>query len=102
MVKREEKKVELKSSQEAFGIIGLTLGVLSIIMVGSNGIIMAIVGLIFSIMQQKKNPTKIGKAGIIVNIVSIIVAIIFIIVLIKYLAPILQQQLSQLNIPTTQ
>ena len=87
-------KKNLKSSDEAFGIIGLTLGILSIILVGSNGIVLAIVGLIFSAVQQKKHPTKIGKAGIIVNIVGIILAIIVIVLLLTYLKPILEQQLS--------
>lgn len=90
-------KKNLKSSEEAFGIIGLTLGILSIILLGSNGIVLAIVGLIFSVVQQKKHPTKIGKAGIIVNIVGIILAIIVIVLLLTYLKPILEQQLASFS-----
>ena len=92
------KKSGEKFNTESFGIIGLTLGITSIIFMGNNGILLGIVGLIFSMIQQKKNPTKIGKAGIIVNIVGIILAIVFLIVFIKYLAPIIQEQMQ--NFPT--
>jgi len=85
-----------KINDEAFGIIGLTLGILSIVFVASNGIIVGIIGLVFSLIQQKKHPTKLGKAAVIVNAVGIILAIAFVIVLIKYLAPYLQDQISNM------
>lgn len=95
--KKEERKLE--SSKEGFGIIGLTLGILSFMMLASNGIIVAVLGLIFSIIQQKKYPTRIGKAGIIISTIGIIASIIFIIFLVTYLSPIIEEQISQLNIP---
>ena len=79
------KKGDKKSDSEAFGIIGLTLGILSIIFMGNNGIIIGIIGLVFSMKQQKHNPTKLGKAGIILNIIGIVLAIVFVIIFIKYL-----------------
>ncbi len=95
----KEKKggKELASSKEAFGIIGLTLGILSLMMLGSNGILVAIVGIIFSIIQQKRYPTKIGKAAVILNSIGIIASIIFMVFLIKYLAPMIKDQLGQLG-----
>ncbi|MCK4552783.1 DUF4190 domain-containing protein [Candidatus Pacearchaeota archaeon] len=89
-----KKKVSKKFNNESFGIIGLTLGILSIIFMGNNGILLGIVGLVFSRMQQKNNPTKIGKAGIIVNIVGIILGIVFMVIFIKYLVPIIQEQIQ--------
>jgi len=88
------KKGSEKSNNESLGIIGLTLGITSIIFMGNNGILLGIAGLIFSMIQQKKNPTKIGKAGIIVNIVGIILAIVFLVVFIKYLIPVIQDQIQ--------
>ena len=88
------KKIGERSNKESFGIIGLTLGITSIIFMGNNGILLGIAGLIFSMIQQKKNPTKIGKAGIIVNIVGIILAIVFLVVFIKYLIPVIQDQIQ--------
>lgn len=89
-----KKSVSKKSNSESFGIIGLTLGILSIIFMGSNGIILGLVGLVFSRIQQKNNPTKIGKAGFIVNIIGIILAIVFLVVFIKYLVPVIQEQMQ--------
>ena len=85
-----------KINNETFGIIGLTLGILSIIFMGSNGIIVGIVGLIFGWIQQKKHPNKIGKAAMIVSAIGIVLALVFIIVLIKFLAPYVQQQIPNM------
>ena len=81
---------------EAFGIIGLTLGILSIIFIGSNGVLLALVGFTFSYIQHRRNPTKISKAGIIVNIIGFVLAIIFVVIAIKYLAPLIEQQMQGL------
>ncbi len=88
------KKKEGKNIGEAFGIIGLTLGILSIILIGSNGILISIVGFVFSYVQQQKHPTKIGKAGVVLNVIGFVLALIFIIVFIKYLSPLIQSQLQ--------
>lgn len=93
-----KKSVSKKFNCESFGIIGLTLGILSIIFIGNNGVLLGIVGLVFSRIQQKKNPTQIGKAGVIVNIIGIILGIIFLVVFIKYLVPIIQSQLQNFPI----
>ena len=80
----QEKKEE---ARESFGVIGLTLGILGILLIGSNGIFISLTGLIFSLIQQKKYKTKIGKAGVIVSTIGIIVGIIFILVFVYYITP---------------
>ena len=87
-------KKESKNKGEEFGVIGFTLGVLSIILVGSNGILIAIAGFIFSMIQQKKHPTKFSKAGIILNIIGFILAIIVLIVVMIWLKPLIENQIG--------
>ena len=82
---------EKKSVGEGMGISGFTLGVISIIVMGWLGIITSIVGFIFCMIQQKKNPTRLGKAGIIINIISFILSVVFLIVYVYYLFPLIQQ-----------
>lgn len=81
-MKKKVSRSESKGSGEEFGIVGFVLGLLSIVLVGSNGIILAILGLIFSTIQQKRKPTKLARIGKILSIVGIILAVILIIVLI--------------------
>jgi vacuolar-type H+-ATPase subunit I/STV1 len=77
----KKKKKSYKDSQEGLGISGFTLGVLSIILAGSIGLITSIVGFIFCYSQQRKSPMKLGKVGIILNIIGFVVSIVFIVVL---------------------
>ena len=79
-----------KNFGEGIGNSGFTLGVLSILLAGIIGILIAVVGLIFSTLQQKRNPTKLGKAGVILNIIGFILSIAFII----YLVPVFQSALQ--------
>ncbi len=89
-----EKKVkESKVKGNSFGASGFTLGVISILSFGLIGMIMSIVGFIFCFIQQKKKPTKLGKAGLILNIVGFILSIVYLV----YFAPILAQYLQNLN-----
>ena len=71
---------------EGLGIAGFTMGVLSVILAGWLGIGIAIVGFIFCLVQQRKNPTKLGKVGIVINVVGFVVSILFIVVFVKYLS----------------
>jgi hypothetical protein len=82
---------EKKSIGEGLGIAGFTLGILSIILAGGLGIGIAIVGFILCMVQQKKNPTKMGKAGLILNVIGVVVGIVFLVVYLKYLVPLMQQ-----------
>ncbi len=76
---------------EGLGISGFTLGVLAIIFSGWIGIVIAIVGLVFCLVQQKKHKTKLGKAGVILNIAGIILSIAVIVLYAKFIAPLLNQ-----------
>ena len=91
-----EKK---KSNQngEALGISGFTVGIagyFSLIFMGLLSLAFFVTGLVFCIMQQKRKPTKLGKAGLIINIIGIIMAIILFVIVAIYLYPLLQEQLQ--------
>jgi len=87
-------------SGESLGISGFTLGIMSIVLVIFSpilGILTSIVGFIFCVIQQRKNPTKFGKSGIIINAGGFLLNIIWMIVLINYILPVVQEQLAQLD-----
>ncbi|MGD9276717.1 MAG: hypothetical protein PVJ67_06085 [Candidatus Pacearchaeota archaeon] len=84
-----------KNLSEGLGISGFTLAVIGIIFTGYLGIVMSIIGIIFCYIQQKKNPNKLAKAGIIIGIIGIVLSIVYLIILIKVLSPALNQQFSQ-------
>jgi hypothetical protein len=86
------EKKESMVKGHSFGASGFTLGVLSIISLGIFGVVMSIVGFIFCFIQQKKKPTKLGKAGLIINVTGLILSIVWII----YLAPMLANYLNTL------
>ena len=87
------EKKEGRQIGEGLGISGFTLGVLSILFAGYVGIIIAIIGGIFCIVQQKKNKTNLGKVGLILNIAGIVLSIVFI----KYLAPLMTEMLQNVG-----
>ncbi|MEK6827180.1 MAG: hypothetical protein AABX99_01725 [Nanoarchaeota archaeon] len=75
-----EKKVkESKVKGNSLGASGFTLGVFSILSPGLMGMIMAIIGSMFCFTQQKNKPTKLGKAGLILNIVGFILSAVYLI-----------------------
>lgn len=89
-----EKREPLVKSH-SFGASGFTLGILSIVQAGPFGIIFSIVGFIFCLIQQLKKPTKLGKAGIILNIIGLILSIVYLILVFMFapqLAAFLQQK----------
>ncbi|MDP3026490.1 MAG: hypothetical protein Q8N63_02190 [Nanoarchaeota archaeon] len=61
------------------GIAGFILGLLSILLFLSIGVILAIIGLILCVIQIKRNKTKLAIAGLILSIIGIIVGIIMIV-----------------------
>ena len=78
MVKKKKSVEEaLPKTKEGLGISGFTLGVLSIVMAGSLGVLLAIVGFTFCMIQQKKSPMRLAKAGIILNIIGFVLGAIF-------------------------
>jgi hypothetical protein len=94
MVKKKEGKKKLSETKEGLGISGFILGILSLVWAGSIfvGTPLAIVGFIFCRIQQKSNPTKLGKIGTILNIIGFILGIAIFILLIV-LSPLIQENL---------
>ncbi|MFC1710728.1 hypothetical protein ACFLZJ_01035 [Nanoarchaeota archaeon] len=69
------KKKKFKGDSIGLGISGFTLGIVSLILIIFNaflGVLLAIVGLIFCIVQMKRKKTKLAKWGMGINIVGII------------------------------
>jgi len=71
----------------SLGASGFTLGIVSIISLGWFGVVLAVIGFAFCLIQQMKKPTKLAKAGIIINVIAFILSIVFIV----YLAPLLTE-----------
>ncbi len=96
MVEKKRKK-ESKKIGETLGISGFTLGIagyFSLLFMGLFSLGFFITGLIFCIIQQRKNPTKFGKKGLIINIIGIIATIILGVVVVLYIYPFIQDQLQ--------
>jgi len=84
-----------KKSGDAFGISGFTLGIVgfvSLLFSPLLSIAFCIVGTIFCVIQQKNKKTKLGKTGLVINILGIIASIVYFIILVKYIVPLIQQQ----------
>ena len=75
----------------SFGASGFTLGIISIILAGLYGIPLSITGFVFCLIQQLKKPTKLGKVGIILNIIGLVLSLLMIFVF----APIILQYLQE-------
>ncbi|MCF7910455.1 hypothetical protein K9L16_02170 [Candidatus Pacearchaeota archaeon] len=93
MVKKEAKKKEIKELGEGLGISGFTLGVLSIILAGWVGILTSVVGFVFCYSQQKNMPTKLGKTGLILNIIGFVISLIFVIIFVSQIYPLINAQI---------
>jgi apolipoprotein N-acyltransferase len=89
----EKRGKESRIKGNSLGASGFTIGVLSILSFGWIGLIMAVVGFVFCLIQQMKKPTKLAKAGLILNVIGFIASIVWIV----YLAPQFADWLEQLN-----
>ncbi|MCK5043600.1 hypothetical protein KAR52_01195 [Candidatus Pacearchaeota archaeon] len=86
MAKKEKKEVDKKTKSNTLGIAGFTLGITSLVLLLFTpfvGILTSIVGFIFCILQQKRNPTKFGKRGIIINVIGFVSNIVWWVLLVK-------------------
>jgi hypothetical protein len=92
MVKKKRESKTLSSSKEGLGISGFILGILSIALIGSGGILLSVVGFVFCLVQQKNNPMKLAKIGIILNIIGFVLSVAILILAIVF-APLLAQNL---------
>ena len=87
-----KKSSKEKSIGLGLGIAGFVLGILSIVLAGPIGIPLAVVGFALCFVQQKRNPTKLGKAGIILSIIGFVLSLVWI----YYLAPLTQEWLNKI------
>ena len=89
--KKKEVKEERKESQgknnEALGISGFTLGIVSLSLIfftTLGGALAAVAGLILGLMQQSKHRTKTARIGIILNIIGLVLNIVLIVLIIVF------------------
>jgi len=87
---REHKESKIKGN--SLGTAGFIFGILSILALAIPGIIISLAGFIFCYVQQKNKPTKLGKAGLILNVIGFILSLIWIF----YLGPIVLNWLRTL------
>jgi len=92
-----EKEGAKKELIEGLKISGFTLGVLSLIFTGSIGMIIAIIGFIFCFYSQRKSPTKLGKVGLILNILGFILGIVVLILVMTKFYPLIEQLQSNVQ-----
>jgi len=75
------RKKPVKTNSTGYGIAGFILGLLSIVLFSSQlGSWLGIIGLASSIIQIKRNKTKLAVAGLILSIIGIILSILVFIV----------------------
>ena len=87
-------KKESQGTGEELGLIGFVMGILSIILVVSNGLVIGLVGILISMTQQRRKPTKFGRLGVILNLIGILLGILAAILLATVLKSYLQTQLG--------
>jgi len=90
-----ETKKESKVEAEKLGISGFTLSISGLILILFNpiaGIIFSFVGVVFCIIQRKKNKTTLAKVGMIIGIVGVAVNLTYILVAFYWIFPYLQQK----------
>ncbi len=82
-MKKEVGEKDRNSNDNSFGILGVTLGILSIIFSSPpiNGLVLGILGLVMGIKQDKNNKMGWGKVAKILSVIGIILSIIMWIVL---------------------
>ena len=70
-------KEEVKSTNNDFGVASLILGILSLILFFTilPSIVLGILGVIFGVMQRKRQKTKWALAGIILSVLGIILSL---------------------------
>ncbi|MBI5803400.1 hypothetical protein HY448_01820 [Candidatus Pacearchaeota archaeon] len=86
-----------KKEGENLGVSGFTLGIVSILCLIFSpvfGVLISIVGFIFCLIQQRKNPTKLAKWGLILNVIGFAANMLWIFLLLKYFISIIDEQLQ--------
>lgn len=75
---------ERRTNGEKLGVSALTLAISAFfvaVFTPVASLFMLIVSLIFSIIQQRNNPNKLGKAALIISIIGLVLVIAFIVVM---------------------
>lgn len=94
MKKGVKKRSNSNYKKEHLGLSALTLAITGFFVTLFNpfaSIVIFIVSLVFSIIQQKKNPTKQGKVALILSIIGLVLDVIFIFLLVTVIANLIAQ-----------
>ncbi len=81
---KKSVKISETSKDNSFGVVGVVLGILSILFLSSGGIVLGIIGLVFSLKQKKLSANSWSKAGAYLNIIGIILGIIALVIFFIY------------------
>jgi nucleoside recognition membrane protein YjiH len=84
--------MEEKKDGEGLGISGFTLGILSIVFLGTFGVIISLIGFILCLVQQKRKKFRMAKTGMILNIIGFALSLLYMFVL----GPIIQNYLLKI------
>ena len=87
----EKKTKESKIQGNSMGASGFTLGILAVISLGLFGVIYSLVGFVFCLIQQKHKKTKLGKAGLAINVIAFILSWVWILVILPWISELLVQ-----------
>ncbi len=87
-MKKGERKLKIEGN--SFGASGFTISIISILSLGVIGALFAVIGFIFCFIQQRGKPTKLGKAGLILNIIGLILSLLWLF----YFGPIIEGLLA--------
>lgn len=80
MKRKEMIDKEIKHNDNSSGITGVVLGILSILS-GAPGLVLGLIGFLFSFNQYKNHKNKWAVWGLTLNIIGFVLAAVFAIVL---------------------
>lgn len=89
-MKKEVRASHATSSRGGFDIASLVIGIVALILVflpwgPALSFVLGIVGLVCGYIQRKQGQTRIGRAGMILNILAIALAVIVVVIAFVYL-----------------
>lgn len=90
-IEKNVKKGDVGGVDNSFGVAGVVFGVLSILSLGFGGIVLGVIGLIFSNKQKKFSGNSWSRAGWILNVLGIVLSILVIILMIYFFPEYLNQ-----------
>lgn len=75
------KKESDRMHDNSFGVAGVVFGIMSLLSLSAPGIVIGIIGLVFSMKQKKIHNNKWAKWGVSLNIIGIVLGILAIVAL---------------------